>query len=728
VEIEPVLNPFHRLPEHLKIPPLDTLDPMALANVDVTPNESLQLTLVGPPVADRSELTFGLGERRAAGEGTTWQVLMVRTSDEAGGAAKTLEIGEMRFAKDALSFQWGPNANRVPSSQLRNCLLELQVGKDRKVLALRKPIFMPPLSLRLKKDTDDRHSLTLTDPPDEKLIYIEITHSSVILPQHRFEPDSRVVANGIPLKIHFSKPRDAEFRIKADLRGEELSIEIDGVYTLDNRQYPLTEDRVNKQLRSLQKQYSEGHQELKQLKSAVRSLEQRIEALRSMIIPGSTAHDRAVAERKRNLELSRLYKQRTKNAKRRKTLEKKLPRVKVALKQLPEVIKLGNSLQTNAKLHYRLFVAWDYYEVLLIASDDYAPAAGERPADLGDAETEAIRQSKARLHADWADPHGRPADLGDAETEAFRQAQARLHADPADPQAHFQVGHHYCFRENNWKKGLAYLRLSDDEALAAAAQLDVDLDDAPDADAQVAVADSWYELAMQDETRRDFLVRAAHWYRSALPQLGGLKKLKVQKRLEKIDNVDPNPMNRESFVPQLPTLTGAQPRELAAALDQVKGSLASRDLAAAQRSMDRAKAIAAVGAPGEHSGRVYRMSLLCDYVGEFWDAVRSGMPAIDGKDFNVGDVMIHVNEANEQGIRYRRTGRSYEHTFFEMPAGLVRAIGEHWLDDTHESRIFVGAFMAVDPAYGVEKAREQWTAALRGGVPVAELIPILDEL
>jgi hypothetical protein len=143
---------------------------------------------------------------------------------------------------------------------------------------------------------------------------------------------------------------------------------------------------------------------------------------------------------------------------------------------------------------------------LLAASEESAPASAERPADLEDAEVEAIRQ-----------------------------AQAHLEADPADPQANFHLGLHYCFHENNWKKGLAHLSLSDDESLATAARLDLDSNDSPDADAQLVVADKWYELATQDETRRDFLVRAAHWYRSAVPELSGLKKIKVEKRLAEID-------------------------------------------------------------------------------------------------------------------------------------------------------------------------------------------------
>ncbi len=197
-------------------------------------------------------------------------------------------------------------------------------------------------------------------------------------------------------------------------------------------------------------------------------------------------------------------------------------------------------------------------------------------------------------------------------------------------------------------------------------------------------------------------------------------------------NVEQQPA--EPATPAPPTrrapaeLTESQRIQLDQALDQVKRSLASRDLAGAQGSMDQAKAITAGAARGPHADRVHRMSLLCDYVHEFWDAVKEGMAGIDGQELVIGDLVIHVIEANEGGIRYRDRGINQHYTLYEMPPGLARLIGERWLEKTPTSRIFVGAFMAVEPAYGLEKAREQWQQAREGGADVDELMPILDEL
>ncbi|NIP86565.1 MAG: hypothetical protein GTO03_13755 [Planctomycetales bacterium] len=178
----------------------------------------------------------------------------------------------------------------------------------------------------------------------------------------------------------------------------------------------------------------------------------------------------------------------------------------------------------------------------------------------------------------------------------------------------------------------------------------------------------------------------------------------------------------------VPQLSESQLTELAAALSEVPRLLGQRKLAEAKQSLQRAQALERQGAEGPHSARVRRMELLCDYVEQFWDAVRQGMPGVEGEDLHFGEMVIHVSVANERGIRYRDRGRNVTWRFYEMPAQLARAIAEKWLDDRPTSQIFLGAFMAVDPKYGVEKARQRWQRARQGGAPVDELMPILDEL
>jgi len=78
------------------------------------------------------------------------------------------------------------------------------------------------------------------------------------------------------------------------------------------------------------------------------------------------------------------------------------------------------------------------------------------------------------------------------------------------------------------------LALGSDPALKELAAKDVQGTDS--AEEQVKLGDGWWELAGKEEGRakKSMGVRAAFWYKRALPQLSGLTKGKVEKRLEEL--------------------------------------------------------------------------------------------------------------------------------------------------------------------------------------------------
>ncbi len=117
------------------------------------------------------------------------------------------------------------------------------------------------------------------------------------------------------------------------------------------------------------------------------------------------------------------------------------------------------------------------------------------------------------------------------EQQKLKGALARLKANPADRAAHLLVGQIYCFTKNDWEAGLPHLAKGSDARLARMA--DVDAKSPTDTALQAKLADAWWDLA---ETRKGdekdaMLVRAAYWYKKALPGIGGLAKAKTDKRL-----------------------------------------------------------------------------------------------------------------------------------------------------------------------------------------------------
>jgi len=126
------------------------------------------------------------------------------------------------------------------------------------------------------------------------------------------------------------------------------------------------------------------------------------------------------------------------------------------------------------------------------------------------------------------------------------------------------------------------------------------------------------------------------------------------------------------------------------------------------------------------------MRLLMRHATEFWDAVAKGTAIIEGQDLDVSGVIIHVQEANAQRIRYRRSGSNEVVAFDEMHPSMARAIARKWLDEIPSSHLFIGAFMVVEPEYTADRARAELELAMATGPPASEIVRdlmlVLDEL
>ena len=130
---------------------------------------------------------------------------------------------------------------------------------------------------------------------------------------------------------------------------------------------------------------------------------------------------------------------------------------------------------------------------------------------------------------------------------AIERARAVLLDDPTDADANLAVGRYLSFVKDDWNGGIPMLALGSDDRLRSVAELELGQPATPDA--QVAVADAWWEQseALDGSHREVVQSRAVMWYRRVEPQLAGLSKLRVSKRLAEVaDRVadaagDPDP-------------------------------------------------------------------------------------------------------------------------------------------------------------------------------------------
>jgi hypothetical protein len=110
----------------------------------------------------------------------------------------------------------------------------------------------------------------------------------------------------------------------------------------------------------------------------------------------------------------------------------------------------------------------------------------------------------------------------------------KLKEAPTDPDANLVVGKYRCLIKGDWESGLPMLALGSDAALKGLAMKE--LGEVAKPDEQVALGDSWWELAAKEDgiQQRRLRQRAAYWYRTAIPNLTGLAEARVRKRLAEV--------------------------------------------------------------------------------------------------------------------------------------------------------------------------------------------------
>lgn len=127
------------------------------------------------------------------------------------------------------------------------------------------------------------------------------------------------------------------------------------------------------------------------------------------------------------------------------------------------------------------------------------------------------------------------AKKAQATCAALARAKQTLATTPDDGLANNLYGRHLCLTVGDWPRGLPHLAKSSDAKIAALAAADRA---APtDSKTQVDLADRWWDqaLAAPIDQKPQFKARAGHWYIQAAPNLTGLAKAQVEKRISQID-------------------------------------------------------------------------------------------------------------------------------------------------------------------------------------------------
>src|SRR5262249_16754416 len=110
----------------------------------------------------------------------------------------------------------------------------------------------------------------------------------------------------------------------------------------------------------------------------------------------------------------------------------------------------------------------------------------------------------------------------------------KLKDSPDDAEANGEVGKYLCLARGLWQKGLPLLARGKDQKLKELAQKDLARPKATKA--KVTLGNAWWELAEKEKppAQHRLQERAAFWYEKALPDLTGLSRTRLEKRLETV--------------------------------------------------------------------------------------------------------------------------------------------------------------------------------------------------
>jgi hypothetical protein len=178
--------------------------------------------------------------------------------------------------------------------------------------------------------------------------------------------------------------------------------------------------------------------------------------------------------------------------------------------------------------------------------------------------------------------------------------------------------------------------------------------------------------------------------------------------------------------PPPPLPTQQEVAELAKALTTARLALSEGNMEEAKKQVALAEKLPKLP---EHEAMYGRMVMLVDYNGQFWDAVKEAVKSLEsGSELAVGSQVLIVVEVLSDKIILRIAGQNRTYPYEDLPGGIVVAIADKWLNQNDPtSLVMKGAYAAVNKAGNVERARQMWDDAIRGGVDVRAILPVLDD-
>ena len=177
--------------------------------------------------------------------------------------------------------------------------------------------------------------------------------------------------------------------------------------------------------------------------------------------------------------------------------------------------------------------------------------------------------------------------------------------------------------------------------------------------------------------------------------------------------------------PSVDTMTEGQRRQFTTLLREARGEIAAQQFAIVRKQLKQAADLAATDAD---LAKVDRLKMLSDYVAEFWSAFKESLADLEGVELSVGDEQVLVVSADDSRIVIRERGKNRVYSIDSLPPNLVLIIADRRFNqDAPSTKVFKGAYMALEPTFGKERALQLWRSAASEGVDIGDLELVLDD-
>lgn len=156
----------------------------------------------------------------------------------------------------------------------------------------------------------------------------------------------------------------------------------------------------------------------------------------------------------------------------------------------------------------------------------------------------------------------------------------------------------------------------------------------------------------------------------------------------------------------------------------VRKAMSEHDLPGARSRLNKAKSDAQTE---DELAQAEVLETMLNHLTEFWVGTRKAIAAIkSGDEFVAKGETVVVVEVRDKDVDVKAVGVNRTYLLNDLPHLMLLALAEKWFSDAPSSKVFLGAYLAVDPSGDPARARKLWQAASEQGIDMASLMPELD--